>query len=276
MKMWMSVLAAAVAAATAPADDKLPPLDAKEWVTKDGGLKVWDVKEGTGKEVGKYSTVEVHYTGWLTNGKVFDSSKKTGKPFETPLGRVVPGWQFGLPGMKVGGIRRLYIPGKLAYGSEGSGDLIPPNATLVFEVELLDVTKGATNSTTEEKPMADFALPPLDAKEWTKRPNGLQVWDVKEGTGAEAKPAGTVKVHYTGWLTDGKVFDSSKKRNEPIEFPLTGVIKGWGDGVPGMKVGGVRRLVIPPELGYGKRGAPGAIPPDATLVFEIELLDVRK
>jgi FKBP-type peptidyl-prolyl cis-trans isomerase len=124
--------------------------------------------------------------------------------------------------------------------------------------------------------MANFPLPPLDAPDWQPRPNGLQIWDVTAGTGTEAKPAGTVKVHYTGWLTDGTVFDSSKKRNEPIEFPLTGVIKGWGDGVPGMKVGGVRRLVIPPELGYGKRGAPGAIPPDATLVFEIELLDVRK
>jgi FKBP-type peptidyl-prolyl cis-trans isomerase len=124
--------------------------------------------------------------------------------------------------------------------------------------------------------MSNFALPPLEAPEWTQRPSGLQVWDVTTGTGEEAQPAGTVKVHYTGWLTDGTVFDSSKKRNQPIEFPLTGVIKGWGDGVPGMKVGGVRRLIIPPELGYGKRGAPGAIPPDATLVFEIELLGVRR
>jgi FKBP-type peptidyl-prolyl cis-trans isomerase len=123
------------------ADDKLPPLDAKEWKPLNDGLKYWDVKVGTGAEAGKYSTVVVHYTGWLTSGKVFDSSKKRNEPFETPLGKVVPGWQFGVPGMKVGGVRRLLIPGKLAYGSEGFGNLIPPNATLVFEIELLDVKK---------------------------------------------------------------------------------------------------------------------------------------
>ena len=80
---------------------------------------------------------------------------------------------------------------------------------------------------------------------------------------------------YTGWLTDGTKFDSSLDRGQPIEFPLTGVIRGWQDGIPGMKPGGVRRLLIPPALGYGMRGAPGAIPPNATLVFEVELLDAR-
>jgi FKBP-type peptidyl-prolyl cis-trans isomerase len=124
--------------------------------------------------------------------------------------------------------------------------------------------------------MANLTLPPLDAPEWKTLPSGMKVWDVTEGTGKEAKPNGTVKVHYTGWLpTNGKIFDSSVQRNEPISFPLNGVIKGWSDGVPGMKIGGVRRLVIPPELAYGKRGAGAAIPPDATLVFEIELLDTK-
>jgi FKBP-type peptidyl-prolyl cis-trans isomerase len=137
----LTLAAVALAAAAAPADDKLPPLDSKEWKPLNDGLKYWDVKEGTGAEVGKYSKIKVHYTGWLTTGKVFDTSKKENRPFETALGDVVPGWQFGLPGMKVGGVRRLLIPGKLAYGSRGFGDLIPPHATLVFEVELLDVLK---------------------------------------------------------------------------------------------------------------------------------------
>jgi FKBP-type peptidyl-prolyl cis-trans isomerase len=122
-----------------------------------------------------------------------------------------------------------------------------------------------------------FKLPPLDDKGWKEVPgkNGLKAWDVKEGKGAEVKPGATVKVHYTGWLKDGTVFDSSYKRNEPIEFPLDGVIKGWTDGVPGMKPGGVRRLYIPYAQAYGERGRPPVIPAKADLIFEIELLESR-
>ncbi|KVO22600.1 FKBP-type peptidyl-prolyl cis-trans isomerase [Burkholderia ubonensis] len=106
--------------------------------------------------------------------------------------------------------------------------------------------------------------------------SGLKYEDLTEGTGAEAQAGQTVSVHYTGWLTDGQKFDSSKDRNAPFAFVLGGgmVIKGWDEGVQGMKVGGVRRLTIPPQLGYGPRGAGGVIPPNATLVFEVELLDI--
>jgi FKBP-type peptidyl-prolyl cis-trans isomerase FkpA len=111
----------------------------------------------------------------------------------------------------------------------------------------------------------------------------LKKIDVVEGTGAQAQ-RGRVKVHYTGWLHDpsssdghGKKFDSSHDRREPFEFQLGAgqVIRGWDEGVAGMKVGGKRTLIIPPELGYGARGAGGVIPPDATLVFDVELVDVR-
>lgn len=104
----------------------------------------------------------------------------------------------------------------------------------------------------------------------------LKIEDLQVGTGAEAKPGQVVSVHYTGTLTDGKKFDSSKDRKKPFQFPLGAgkVIKGWDQGVAGMKVGGIRRLTIPPHLGYGDRGAAGVIPGGATLIFEVELLGV--
>lgn len=107
--------------------------------------------------------------------------------------------------------------------------------------------------------------------------SGLKYIDEKVGDGAEAKKGNTVEVHYTGWLKDGTKFDSSKDRGKPFAFPLGAgkVIKGWDEGVAGMKVGGKRKLIIPPELGYGKRGAGNVIPPDAELTFEVELLKVK-
>jgi FKBP-type peptidyl-prolyl cis-trans isomerase FkpA len=117
----------------------------------------------------------------------------------------------------------------------------------------------------------------------TTHPSGLQFDDVTVGSGEEAKAGQQVKVHYTGWLYDpmakdsrGKKFDSSKDRGQPFAFGLGGgqVIRGWDEGVQGMKVGGTRVLTIPPEMGYGARGAGGVIPPNATLVFEVELLGV--
>jgi FKBP-type peptidyl-prolyl cis-trans isomerase len=107
---------------------------------------------------------------------------------------------------------------------------------------------------------------------------GLEYWDIKEGTGATAKNGQTVTVHYTGWLTNGKKFDSSVDRGQPFTVRPLGsapVIKGWNEGIVGMKVGGKRQLRIPPELAYGERGYPGAIPPNATLIFDVELLSVQ-
>lgn len=105
--------------------------------------------------------------------------------------------------------------------------------------------------------------------------DGLKIRDLKEGSGPECPPGASVVAHYTGWLTNGKVFDSSRKRGEPTPFSLGQVVPGWQKGIPGMKVGGVRKLVIPPDLGYGARGAGRDIPPNATLVFEVELVAIN-
>ena len=106
--------------------------------------------------------------------------------------------------------------------------------------------------------------------------SGLKYEDLKVGDGATAAAGQTVSVHYTGWLVDGTKFDSSRDRNDPFRFPLGGgrVIRGWDEGVQGMQVGGTRKLTLPPHLGYGAAGAGGVIPPNATLVFEVELLEI--
>ena len=119
--------------------------------------------------------------------------------------------------------------------------------------------------------------PPVRGKPVTTG-DGLKYWDTKVGSGATASAGHKVKVHYTGWLTNGKKFDSSVDRKEPFDFQLGAgqVIKGWDEGVAGMKVGGKRRLEIPPALGYGRSGAGGGlIPPNSTLLFDVELLDVK-
>jgi len=123
----------------------------------------------------------------------------------------------------------------------------------------------------------DTSAPAKVTGDGVKTASGLQYWDIKVGTGAEAKPGSKVTVHYTGWLTSGKKFDSSVDAGKPFPFTIGhgDVIKGWDEGVAGMKVGGKRQLRIPPDLGYGERGYPGVIPANATLIFDVELLAVK-
>jgi peptidylprolyl isomerase len=135
-----------------------------------------------------------------------------------------------------------------------------------------DTSKPSTSPTTSTSAPVKVTGQP------TTTPSGLQYWDIMVGGGATAVAGSTVKVHYSGFLTTGGKFDSSRDRGEPFSFPLGAgqVIKGWDEGVAGMKVGGQRQLRIPPQLGYGAAGAGGAIPPNATLIFDVELLEVSK
>jgi peptidylprolyl isomerase len=253
------LLLAAALALTLPAAAQ-PPAPQKDAPKQPNGLEIWDVKEGTGEPAAKGDTVRIHYTGWTTDGKEFDSSVTRGKLATFPLNRLIKGWQEGIPGMKPGGTRRLKIPSDLAYGDAGRPPTIPAKATLIFEIDYAG------------NPMS---MPDLKAKAWKKLDNGVRLWDVQEGTGAEVKPGATVTIHYTGWTLDGKVFDSSVKRGEPATFPLGSLIKGWQEYVPGMKVGGIRLMELPAEFAYGAAGSPPDIPPNATLVFEIEVLGAR-
>jgi peptidylprolyl isomerase len=240
-----------------------------ETMTTASGLQYVLIEDGQGPAPQVGDVVSVHYRGQLEDGTEFDNSFTRGEPIRFALGqgRVIPGWEEGIALMKEGGKARLIIPPDLAYGAAGAGGVIPPNATLTFEVELVSVEPGSPAAPTQVEP-----------SDYTETETGLRYYDLQVGDGATAEAGKTVTVHYTGWLENGQKFDSSIDRGEP--FALTvgegRVIAGWEEGVAGMQVGGKRQLVVPPELGYGAAGAgSGVIPPNATLIFEIELLDVR-
>jgi peptidylprolyl isomerase len=164
--------------------------------------------------------------------------------------------------MKQGGKRYLVIPSDLGLGAQGGGS-IPPDATLLMEVELVDV----------QEPVR---MTEVDEADYITTDSGLQYYDIVEGDGPMPEEGQIVVVHYTGWLEDGTKFDSSLDRGQPFTFPLGqgSVIAGWDEGVATMKIGGKRQLRIPAELAYGDAGS-GNIPPGATLIFDVELLDAQ-
>lgn len=238
-----------------------------ELIKTDSGLQYKELKIGKGNYPQKGDKVVVHYTGKLEDGTVFDSSLDRNVPFEFPLGqgRVIKGWDEGLATMKIGGKRTLIIPPDLGYGSRGAGDRIPPNSSLIFEVELLDIKKPFVDT--------DFELP----GEEKVLDSGMVMIDHIMGSGKIPKSGQKVIVHYTGKLDNGKKFDSSHDRGNPFTFVLGEgrVIKGWEEGLSSMKIGGKRTLIIPAYLAYGSRGAGNVIPPNATLTFEVELIDIQ-
>ena len=251
----------AVAVLDAPSDVGSVPADAQ--VTK-SGLASRVLKPGTGEaHPAVDDVVEVHYTGWRTDGTLFDSSVQRGAPARFPLGRVIKGWTEGVQLMVVGEKRRFWIPAELAYGQNP-----PPGAPagmLVFDVELLGITEGP-------KPIAapdDVKAPPKSAK---RTRSHLAYKVLAKGHGKRhPKATDQVEVHYTGWTTDGKMFDSSVQRGHPAVFPLNGVIPGWTEGLQLMTEGEKMRFWIPSALAYNNQ--PGR--PAGMLVFDVELLSIR-
>ena len=223
-----------------------------------------DIAIGTGTQAGVGDVLEVNYVGaLLSDGTEFDASWNRSQTFFVPIGMgaVIPGWDQGIVGMREGGRRVLITPPDLAYGSSGAGSSIPPDATLVFVVDLVAI----------------LDLQPPAIPEPTQVGALLGVEDLVAGTGDPVESGDTVTVHYLGTLTDGTVFDASWRRGMPFTTTIgVGmVIPGWDQGIVGMREGGRRLLKIPSDLAYGERGSGAAIPPDTPLLFVVDLIRIQ-
>jgi peptidylprolyl isomerase len=246
------------------------------------GLKYKDDSLGTGPAADMNKLVTLHYKGWIVEDTTnlfgswdkdpkkmvyfLGSSYERNQPMKFILGTssFVKGIDEGIVGMKKGGTRTIIIPSELAYGEKGMRG-IPPNTDLKMVIKLLEV---------RDKVVAKAWSVPDEAFKTTA--SGLKYAIVKEGTGNYADSGDVVTVNYSGYLSDGTLFDSSVERDEPISFVLgmEQVIKGWDEGIRLMKKGSKVRFIIPPELAYG-RIALDKIPANSTLTFDVELLDIQ-
>ena len=242
---------------TPPADLKQPPADA---VKRPNGLVSKTIKPSSNPEkAAATDVVTVNYIGWSSDGKMFDSTHSRGNPSTFPLTRVMAGWRECVTDMAINESRRCWIPQDLAY----KGQAGRPTGTVVFDIELLDRRQNPTIAPTDVKEI------PEDA---TRTPSGLAYRILRRGSGTRRPTQfSRVNVNYTGWTTDGKMFDSTVARNQPATLSLDDVIRGWTEGVQLMVEGERRRFWVPQDLAYkGEAGSPRGM-----LVFDIELIKIE-
>ena len=240
-----------------PTEEVAPPSDGEKSST---GLISKVVRPGSSSEKpAATDLVTVHYTGWSFDGRLFDSSIVRGSPSTFPLDRVMAGWRECVQLMAIGEKRRCWVPESLAY----KGQAGRPKGTILFEIELLDTRSSPL------VPPPDVKGPPDDAK---RTATGIAYKVLRAGKGARNPTRfGRVTVHYTGWTTDGRMFDSSVTKGTPATFRLDDVIRGWTEGVPLMVEGERTRFWIPENLAYGGKGDG----PKGMLVFDIELIRIE-
>jgi|SRR5689334_1124543 len=241
----------------APPDVAAPPADAVKSPT---GLVSKIVTAGTGAEQPRETDfVTVHYTGWTSEGRLFDSSHARGMPNMFALDRVMAGWRECVLMMTVGETRRCWVPQQLAFNGQAGR----PTGTVVFDIELIDVRR------TPNVAPPDVAAPPADAR---SIPSGLYYKVLKPGTGTRRPTTrDSVTVHYSGWTTAGELFDSTVVKGTPVTLDLNNVIRGWAEGLQLMVEGERTRFWIPERSAYrGERGKPRGM-----LVFDIDLIKIE-
>jgi peptidylprolyl isomerase len=231
----------------------------------DSGLKYEVVAAGTGDAPGEDEVLEMKYALWNQKGVLLDCSHRTGATVKFPRADLpLPFMKEAAPLLRKGARLRFEVPAELCFGAKDQGPALPANSVTIWELELVGTIKPL--------PVPPFAMP--DDSKLTTTASGLRYEVVEAGEGASPKMGGRVLVHYAGWFTDGKLFDSSYGRGEPAEFRVGTVIKGWNEGLQLMKPGAVYRFVIPPQLAYGAQGQPPKIAPNTTLVFLVTLVKV--
>jgi len=231
----------------------------------DSGLKYEVLAAGTGDAPAADDVLELKYALWSTKGKLLDCSARSGNSLKMPCGDLPLAFmKEAVPLLRKGARLRFEVPPDLCFGSKDQGPALPANSVTIWELELV--------GTLRPLPVPPFAMPE-DSKLKTT-PSGLKYEVVEDGEGEAPKFGARVLVHYAGWFTDGKLFDASYSRGEPMEMRLGMVIQGWNEGLQLMKPGATYRFVIPPQLAYGARGAPPKIAPNTTLVFLVKLVRV--
>lgn len=232
-------------------------------VRMNNGLGIEDLVVGSGEPVDSLVFVTLHYSGYLADSTLFETRAVDDVPLTIQLTRenVIAGWFEGIQGMRKGGVRRLTVPPHLAYGSVGIQGIIPPDATLRFDIELHDWQDVPTRWE-------------LRSGDWITRSDGLRYGIHRNGKGRKPQPGDRLTLHYSGYLEDGRIFDSSVYRGQPFEIVIGmgTLIPGWESTLLDMIPGERRTVFIPPQLAFGQAGYANRIPPDATIRFDIELI----
>ncbi|MFO8068108.1 MAG: FKBP-type peptidyl-prolyl cis-trans isomerase [Bacteroidales bacterium] len=240
--------------------------DEVEKIVTESGLVYSILKEGDGPKAFPGMMVVAEYTGFFDDNVIFDSSKENGEPLKAKLGdeTLIKGLEEGFTYLSEGDHARLWIPSELAYGEEGRG-IIPPDKDLVFDVELIKVD--------EPKKPVPFNV---EGKDTLETESGLKYIVVNQGYGKSPEPGQIVKVHYSAYLENGYMFDSSVQRSQPLKI-VAGkglLIKGWDEAVLLMRKNAKYRFIMPHDLAFGEKGF-GDVPPYSTVIYDIELIDIE-